>query len=110
LAYFNDVKIIETPIFTKSIIDLVPDDSYRELQAELLLRPEAGDLIPGTGGLRKIRWRIPGHGKSGGLRIIYYIDYPDAIYMLMAYKKSRQENLSPQQTKLLKHIVREWLV
>jgi hypothetical protein len=104
------MKLIETPLFSESIVDLIPDESYRELQKELILRLDAGDLVPGAGGLRKIRWRVPGHGKSGGLRIIYYVDYPDTIYMLMAYKKNRQENITPQQVKLLKHTVKEWLL
>jgi len=63
---------IETPIFTKLVIELLSDDSYAELQQMLLLRPDAGDVIPGSGGLRKVRWRIAGQGKRGGLRIIYY--------------------------------------
>ena len=66
------IVFIETPIFTKLTRDLLSDDYYRNLQRMLLLRPDAGDIIQGSGGLRKIRWNIPGHGKRGGLRIIYY--------------------------------------
>jgi len=63
---------IETSIFTKELVKLLPDDEYRMLQHNLLIRPTAGSLIKGTGGLRKIRWKSYGKGKSGGLRIIYY--------------------------------------
>ena len=58
--------------FTKQVKELLPDEEYRKLQEALLMRPEAGNLIPGGGGLRKIRWRIRSKGKRGGLRIIYY--------------------------------------
>jgi mRNA-degrading endonuclease RelE of RelBE toxin-antitoxin system len=78
------MRFIETPLFTKLIKDLLPDDNYRLLQQTLLIRPEAGDLIRGGGGLRKIRWNLPGSGKRGGLRIIYYWDVPeDTVYMLL---------------------------
>ncbi len=63
---------IETPLFTKLIKDFLPDESYRLLQQTILIRPEVGDLIRGGGGLRKIRWNVPGSGKRGGLRIVYY--------------------------------------
>ena len=61
------MQFIETPIFTKQITELLSDEEYRRLQEVLLLRPEAGDLIPGGGGLRKLRWRVSGTGKRGGL-------------------------------------------
>jgi len=64
------VLFIETPVFTREITALLPDENYRELQIALLLRPEAGDLITGSGGLRKVRWPAPGKGKRGGLRVI----------------------------------------
>ncbi|HZX23257.1 MAG TPA: hypothetical protein VFF18_06970 [Woeseiaceae bacterium] len=64
----------ETPLFTPVIGDYLTDDSYRRLQYALMQNPEQGDLIPGTGGFRKIRWEDTrrGKGKRGGLRIIYY--------------------------------------
>jgi len=103
------VEFIETPIFTKEIAKLLPDESYHELQIGLFLRPDAGDLIRGSGGLRKIRWELPGHGKRGGLRIIYYWDVPDRIFMLLPYRKSRQEDLTPEQLRKLSALVKEWL-
>src|SRR5262245_20794936 len=101
---------IETPLFTKLIQELLPDENYKLLQQTLILRPEAGDLIQGGGGLRKIRWRIAGRGKRGGLRIIYYWDNSaDTIYMLLPYSKSKQEDLTPAQLKMLRSLIKEWL-
>ena len=67
---------IETPIFTKLIQDSLADEEYRGVQHTLLMRPDTGVVIPGSGGLRKMRWKDVGRGKSGGLRIIYYWDRP----------------------------------
>ena len=78
---------IETSVFTKEIKDLLSDEEYRMLQTALMFRPDAGDIIRGGGGLRKVRWSLPGMGKRGGLRIIYYWDPPDTIYMLLPYNK-----------------------
>jgi mRNA-degrading endonuclease RelE of RelBE toxin-antitoxin system len=101
---------IETPIFTKFVTDLLPDDDYRKIQLALILRPEAGKIIPGSGGLRKIRWKSRGSGKRGGLRLIYFWDVPeDRIYMFLIYKKSKREDLTPNQLKILRNLVKELL-
>ena len=101
---------IETPLFTKLIKDLLPDDNYRLLQQTILIHPEAGSLIRGGGGLRKIRWNVPGSGKRGGLRIIYYWDVSeDTIYMLLPYKKSKQKDLTAAQLKALPGLIKEGL-
>ena len=101
---------IETPIFTKLVTDLMPDDEYRKIQLALVLRPEAGKIIPGSGGLRKIRWKSSGSGKRGGLRLIYFWDVQeDRIYMLLIYKKSKQEDLTQSQLKILRNLVKEFL-
>jgi len=68
----NRMVFIETPTFTKTVTGLLTDEEYRLLQNELTLNPEAGDLIPGGGGIRKIRFAIQGKGKRGGGRLIYY--------------------------------------
>ena len=100
---------IETPVFTKEVQKLLDDGELRSLQAALLLRPDAGDLIPGSGGLRKIRWSGGGNGKRGGLRIIYYLDLPDTIYLLFPYRKSRKEDLTQEQIKILGRLVEAYL-
>ncbi len=104
------MEFIETPIFTKLICELLPDNGYRKLQNSLVLRPEAGDLIRNSGGLRKLRWNIRGSGKRGGLRLIYYWDKPhDIIYMLLIYKKTRKDDLTFDQLKTLRNLVKEFL-
>ena len=100
---------IETSIFTKEIERLTTDDNYRMLQSILMLRPDAGDIIRGSGGLRKIRWKVPGRGKRGALRIIYYWDHSDIIYMLFPYRKNEQEDLTPKQLKMLREMSKELL-
>ena len=100
---------IETSIFTKEIQRLISDDIYRMLQAALMLRPDAGKLIKGSGGLRKIRWKLSCTGKRGALRVIYYLDPPDTIFMLFPYKKTKQEDLTNDQLKLLREMVKELL-
>ena len=101
---------VETPFFTKLVSELLPDDEYRKIQLALILRPEAGKIIPDSGGLRKIRWKSPGSGKRGGLRLIYFLDVPeDTVYMLFIYKKSKQADLTPNQLKTLRKLVKELL-
>jgi hypothetical protein len=101
---------IETSVFTRELQALLPEDSYRELQQAILFRPEAGNLIPGGGGLRKLRWNLPTAGKRGSLRIIYYWDVPaDTICMLLVYKKNKQENLTQEQIRVLSRLIKEWL-
>ena len=80
----------------------------QRLQIALMLRPEQGDLIRGSGGLRKVRWALPGSGKRGGLRIIYYWSAGDrAFYMLYAYAKNEQGDLTATQARTLGRLVRE---
>ena len=101
--------IIETPIFTKAIQSLMSDDDYRQLQSTLVIRPDMGDIIRGSGGLRKLRWRLPGRGKRGGVRVIYYWAMSrEEIWMLLAYAKAQKEDLTPQQLKVLRRIVETW--
>ncbi|MCK9554820.1 hypothetical protein M0R36_03260 [bacterium] len=101
------MHIIETPIFTKKITNFLSDEEYGELQWALIINPEAGLVIPGCKGLRKLRWTSSGKGKRGGLRIIYYLYVKDeVIYMLLPYKKSEQKDLTKKQMKILSNHVK----
>jgi hypothetical protein len=93
--------------FTDAITDLLQDEEYAELQRELLLNPEKGKVIPGTGGARKIRAKGGGKGKSGGIRVIYYFQHEERIWFLDAYAKSKKENLTEKEKKILRLIVEE---
>ena len=98
--------IIETPIFTKRIQEFISAEEYRLFQTHLVNRPDAGKLIPGSGGLRKLRWSSGGHGKSGGIRVIYYwFVSQDVILLLYAYPKNIQADLTTAQLKQLKKII-----
>ncbi len=102
------MRFLETPVFTSRLRGLVDHDQYRAVQLALLLRPEQGPLIPGSGGLRKLRWGARGRGKRGGLRLIYYwAPQEQAFYMLYVYAKNEQSDLTPAQVKILRRIVRE---
>jgi len=102
------MRFVETPIFTMEVRNLLQDEEYRALQLALLLRPEQGVLIPGTSGVRKLRWGLRGKGKRGGCRVIYYWDKKqETFYMLLVYPKSRQEDLTPAQIKVLSKLVQE---
>ncbi|MEZ4868693.1 MAG: hypothetical protein R3C14_45615 [Caldilineaceae bacterium] len=104
------MKFIETPVFTELLPDYLSDERYSELQQALILRPDAGTIIPGSRGLRKLRWRTEHGGKRGGLRIIYYWYVSgETLYMLFLYKKNEQEDLTRDQLKLLSGLVEEHL-
>lgn len=98
--------IIETPIFTRKIQTILSDEEYRVLQIQLINKPDSGKIIRGSGGLRKLRWSAGGHGKRGGIRVIYYwFVSQDTLLLLFAYSKSEQDELTPEQLKQLKGVV-----
>jgi len=102
------VRFVETPVFTNLVCRRLDDDEYRALQITLLLRPEQGPVIPGSGGLRKIRWGAEGRGKRGGFRVIYFWHRASATcYMLFLYQKNEQGDLSATQIRTLAGLVRE---
>ena len=87
-------SFIETRLFTRLVQEYLDDDEYRELQKVLMDNPETGNIIPGSGGLRKVRWRAPGRGKRGGYRVIYYARLKQGvIFMLTMYPKNVAENI-----------------
>jgi len=102
------VEIAETVVFTRQVQGLLDPESYRLLQLELADRPDRGTVIVGGGGLRKIRWQGPGRGKRGGTRVIYYWARDrQLILMLLAYAKGAQEDLTADQLKILRRVVKE---
>ncbi|HWI18739.1 MAG TPA: type II toxin-antitoxin system RelE/ParE family toxin [Vicinamibacterales bacterium] len=102
------MRFVETPVFTKAITALLDDESYRLLQSQLMRRPEAGATIPAAGGARKARWVRAGAGKRGGIRVVYYwARGEETLYMLYAYSKSDQGDLTPKQAKVLAQLIRE---
>jgi mRNA-degrading endonuclease RelE of RelBE toxin-antitoxin system len=87
-------SFVETKLFTRLVQDYLTDDEYRELQVLLIGQPEAGAVIPGSGGVRKLRWRALGRGKRGGYRVIYYVKHArNVIWMLTMYPKNVAENI-----------------
>ena len=101
---------VETPYFTRFCEDQCSDDELRELQNRLIEQPDAGDLIRGARGLRKLRWALPGRGKRGGARVIYFWrSMAGTIYLLYAYAKNTQTDLSDTQRKLLVQWMQEVL-
>lgn len=104
------MEFIETPIFTKAIDGLLTPDQFARLQIYLTARPDAGTIIAGGGGIRKLRWALSGRGKSGGIRTIYYWSGGDQLFLLYAYPKNEQENLTAQQTALLRELVKKELL
>ena len=87
-------SFIETKLFTKLVAKYLTDEQYSEIQNTLITNPEAGDLISGSGGVRKMRWRATGRGKRGGIRIIYYARTKQGqIWMLTIYAKNVMENI-----------------
>ncbi len=87
-------SFIETKLFARLVQEYLSEDQYATLQTFLIGHPEAGEVIPGSGGVRKLRWRAPGRGKRGGYRVIYYARLAQGvIYMLTMYPKNVAENI-----------------
>ena len=91
---------IETSLFTKLLPDYLGEEDYRGLQYHLLQQPESGDIVRGSGGVRKVRWAADGKGKSGGVRVIYYWKKSDSeMWMLTIYSKSDRATIPGHQLK-----------
>jgi mRNA-degrading endonuclease RelE of RelBE toxin-antitoxin system len=102
------MRFIETPVFTRVLMELLDDEEYRSLQLAFFQRPDLGPVIPRSGGLRKARWSLSGRGKRGGLRVIYFWDEPsETFYLLYIYPKNEQEDLTARQLRILARMVRE---
>ena len=100
---------IETPMFTKRLRELLDDDSYAAFQQSLADRPDLGDVIEGTGGIRKVRIASSGRGKRGGSRVIYYhFTVASQIALLLIYPKNEKDDLTADECKALKQIIERW--
>jgi len=102
------MEFIEAPAFTRHVSRYLADDEYRELQSRLANNPSLGDVMPGSGGFRKIRWGDPrrGKGRRGGLRVIYYYFLPEQqIWFMTLYDKDETADLTPRQTKALRNAI-----
>lgn len=89
------VIVVETPEFLSTTRKLMDEDERAVMVDYLAYNPTAGDLIPGTGGVRKLRWRLEGRGKRGGARVIYFYHSADLpLFALTAYAKNEREDLS----------------
>ena len=99
-------EFIETPFFTKALERYLDDDEYAELQYHLNEHPEAGVVVPGSGGVRKLRWSVSGRGKRGGLRVIYFLRRARGeIWMLTLYGKSVRENIPAHLLRQMKEAI-----
>ena len=97
------LTFVETKQFTALVPQYLSDEDYAALQQALVARPDAGDVIRGSGGVRKLRWRIAGRGKRGGIRIIYYLRLrQDEIWMLTMYAKNEEESIPGHVLKKIK--------
>ena len=94
MTYNRFMEFIEATLFTKYVYSYLSDDEYLGLQSYLLQFPESGKVVPGSGGVRKLRWAMTGTGKSGGVRVIYYFKkQDDEIWLLTIYSKNETENI-----------------
>ncbi|WP_419163655.1 type II toxin-antitoxin system RelE/ParE family toxin [Candidatus Palauibacter sp.] len=99
---------VETTTFTRHLSAHLDDAGYAELQEFLSARPDAGKVVRGTGGLRKIRWRSKGSGKRGGIRVIYYRCFrEDRIYLLTLYAKGVRNDLTLAEKTAWRKVVEE---
>ncbi len=100
------MEVVETKVFTRRLQSLLNDEEYSLLQAMLIKNPNAGDLIQGSGGIRKIRWGVSGSGKRGGLRVVYYWAVSQSIILMLSlYAKNEKGDLTKQDIKVLRLIV-----
>ena len=102
------MEFIEVPAFTSRVLRHLGEDRYAELQSHLSRHPTAGAIIPGSKGLRKVRWSASGRGKRGGVRVIYYWHVtPEIITFLDIYPKNEKDNLTHGEIRLLNLLLEE---
>lgn len=101
-----DVSFVEFEAFTKKVAQIAEDETLRDFQNELAANPESGDIIPGSGGLRKARFKLEARGRSQGARVIYlWLPKTQTIILFTLYTKAEQTNISSATLKILKDVV-----
>jgi hypothetical protein len=108
LAYIIFVfTFIESSVFEKIRPAYLDEEEYAELQQFMMQNPEAGEIVPGSGGVRKLRWRRAGMGKRGGIRVIHFLRYePSEFWMLTLYAKAKQDNIPAKTLRQLLEVFR----
>jgi hypothetical protein len=102
-VYSEMLTFVETQLFTQLVSDYLSDDEYAALQYAIVANPEAGDVIRGSGGVRKLRWGVSGRGKRGGVRVIYYLRLrQEQVWMLTMYAKNEADSISGPVLKRIK--------
>jgi len=102
------MTFIEHPLFTRRITELLSDEEYREFQSDLAANPEAGNVIPGLGGLRKIRLALPGRGKRGSARVLYLLFMrAEAVFLVYVFTKGEFGDLPTDKRRIIKRLVKE---
>lgn len=97
------MTFVETKLFTELVLDYLSDDEYAAMQQFLVVNPEAGDVIPASGGVRKLRWGVAGRGKRGGLRVIYFLRRRNnEVWMPTLYAKNVADNIPAKVLKKIK--------
>lgn len=100
------ISISEMPMFSNDAERIFSENEYSDLVVFLANHPDAGEVIPGTGGVRKVRWPAKGQGKRGGARVIYYFrDLNMPVYLLAAYAKGEKLNLTAGEKKAMRRTV-----
>ncbi len=98
--------IIETPVYARNAADLLEEDERESVAAFVALNPMAGSVIPGSGGIRKLRWRTAGGGKRGGHRVIYFNRLQQGqIWLLTIFSKQQHSNISTRELKLIRKAI-----
>lgn len=102
------VTFAEHPMFTQRILELLSEEEYRKFQTDLAASPEAGVVIPGLGGLRKIRLALPGRGKRGGARVLYLLFVrAETVFLLYVFTKGEFGDLPSDKRRVIKRLVEE---
>ena len=100
------MTFVETKLFTELVLDYLSDDEYAAMQQFLVVNPEAGDVIPASGGVRKLRWGVAGRGKRGGLRVIYFLRRRnDEVWMLTLYAKNVADDIPAKVLRKIKEAI-----